>query len=120
MLEIEVFIIASNFILFLGQQKAGRAKNSSGIIICRLHLTSLIGKPILTGFCENKVGQKSAKTLVFMRILRLWCYYLYFEGIYTVISQKENQLKLGILMLTQPSVVGISLQVIVLLLSYLI
>lgn len=38
--------------------------------------------------------------------------------IYTVISQKENQLELGILMLTQPSVVCISLRVIVLLLSF--
>ena len=38
--------------------------------------------------------------------------------IYTVISQKENQLELGILMLTQPSVVCISLQVIVLLLLF--
>ena len=39
-----------------------------------LHLAFLIEKPILTGFCANWVGQKSAKTLVFMRFFRLLSY----------------------------------------------
>ena len=48
------------------------------ILECVLLLSKIAEKPILTGFYANWVGQKSAKTLVFMRFFRLLSYYTIF------------------------------------------